>query len=134
MSEVYEVCQRLKAAGFPQESGMGVVCYNPDVSPLDYTDGQPYWYESPFDLGLHKGVNGGVFRFLKGTSIIACPNASECMKEAKARGWFMKVQNNGYAGVEHLGMLLIIGESYHADPDQAARLALAAALEADNAK
>lgn len=135
MKEVYEVCARLKTAGFPQTEGMAAVCYNPEVSPLDYTDGEPYWLETPFELGMHKGINGNVYRFLTGTSILACPNVSECMKEARARGWHMKVNCWGIAGVWLSGdgeeLETALGwATVKNDPDQAARLALAAALEA----
>lgn len=96
MHEVYEVCKRLKAAGFPQ-------------------DGEPI---PP-----------------------RCPNASDCMKFARERwpdrsfavGWDTELSPPAWWAhiVSGNGNVRELVEGAP-DPDQACRLALAAALEADH--
>lgn len=114
MSEVYEVCQRLKAAGFPQNIGEYMALPNGDV-----------WR-------MHS---------VKPPDTCAIPNASECMKFARERwpsrstavGWDTEISPPAWWAhiVSDNGDIRQLAENAP-DPDQAARLALAAALEAEH--
>jgi len=122
MSEVYKVCQRLKAAGFPQGGPAALVVRE---------DGK-----------MGTALPGG---YSVESGIFACPNASECMKFC-FEAWGPR---SGH-GVDYDGHLYLawVQPTPHdaeleedeepvqytggapTDPDQAMRLALAAALEA----
>jgi len=106
-SDVYEVCARLKALGFPQKG-----------------------YKCAFATVNHRWVSA------------ACPNVSECMKYAVTCSLGLKVAVSPSDGGTHYAAAQryvktgehtwnFIGgaiEGWSSDPDQAARLALAAAL------
>lgn len=108
MNEVYEVCARLEREGYDQQAAMR-------------------WIDD----------RGSMHTYPR-TDAVACPNASECMKFARERWPDMRRfidSSSDLGGTIDGYAALVNGHIWcHADPDQAARLALAAALEADNAK
>lgn len=114
MHEVYEVCKRLKAAGFPQERA-------------DYLINA-----EGIEMRMHASLR---------CMAVAQPNASDCMKFAAEKwpersfavGWDTELSPPAWWAhiVSGNGNVRELVEGAP-DPDQAARLALAAALEADH--
>lgn len=132
MNEVYEVCQRLKAAGFDKDCHLLIWNVDDDGNWAgNYGVSQEYAELYPSVYPLSEGIE--------------CPNASECLKFARARwpesGITLDLVDNNtdpdFDG-EVIEWSCTIGFScgpnydgaHPDDPDMAARLALAAALEA----